>query len=155
MSMPIPEPARKNTDLLQVEKVHRQKRAKLQRVNNHTVNFPPKVLISSFGQLFMGGSFESEENGINFIIVIFCGWKLRSVQIVAMKAVGGLFYCCYWLEVAVRVMFLLIVLGAGLTGVENGGCGEAFVLKMLFLWIVGESFVSLYAANASVPAICC
>ncbi|CAK9167222.1 unnamed protein product, partial [Ilex paraguariensis] len=44
--------------------------------------------------------------------VIFIGWKLRSVQIVAVKAVGGLFYCCYWLEVAVRVMFLLTVFGS-------------------------------------------
>ncbi|CAK9135980.1 unnamed protein product [Ilex paraguariensis] len=44
MGMPILEPARKNTDPLQVEKVHRQKRAKLQHVNNHAAKFQPKSL---------------------------------------------------------------------------------------------------------------
>ncbi|CAK9141169.1 unnamed protein product [Ilex paraguariensis] len=40
MGMSIPEPVHKNTDPLQVEKVHRQKRAKLQHINNNAAKFP-------------------------------------------------------------------------------------------------------------------
>ncbi|CAK9133822.1 unnamed protein product [Ilex paraguariensis] len=88
MGMHIAEPVRKNTDPFQVEKVP-------DASSNHNINSHRSSMRSESRSLAMQDTeFQGHSRSSSFSQVIFIGWKVRSVQITAVKAVAGLFYCC-------------------------------------------------------------